>query len=461
MVFGPYQMVLDFAFAAMLLFLAKLVRSRIRFVQRLYIPSAVIAGLLGLFFGPQFLDIIPFSGQIATYPFLLIVFLFSSLFIGNKAGTSVKKIFSDVGDTFAINLAVQVLFFGVFVLVAPFILAALFPGLHPWFALLVPTGFIGGHGYAAAIGGALIGGGWEDALTIGQTFATIGLLTGVIGGVILINFAVRKGATRFVKSMTDVSDDIRTGLVAEESRESMGSSTVNPMSIDPLGWHLVPILIAFAGGYYATNFLNSILPISAPMMSVAMICGVIMNLVLRLLRLNNYVDKKIVTRIGSTSTDFLVTFGVSAISITVVVEFALPIIFMSILAVLFTLLWLAFISRRLFRKFWFERGIFIYGYTNGVVATGVTLLRVVDPEFRSKTLEDYGTAYALIGIIEVVLISLLPILIMQGLGFATGGILTAIGAVILIICAKVYGINRNKANKPTEAELEVMNSSKS
>lgn len=460
MAFGPFEMVIDFAFAGLLLFVAKLIRSRVKLIQGFYIPSAVIAGFLGLVLSPQLLGFIPFSDQISSYPFLLIVFLFASLFIGDSdsQGAGIKKIFKTVGDTFAVNLAVQLFFFGAVLLVGAFLLTVFFPDLHPWFAILTPAGFLGGHGWAAAIGGAFVDSGWEEAITLGQTFATIGLLSGLIVGIICINYAIKKGATRFVSTTTHVDDDTRMGFVRAENREAMGYNTINPMSLDPLSWHILLILMAFAGGYFATNFLNSILPFSLPMMSMAMIFGVLTQVVLKLLKLNQYVDKNVITRIGSSSTDFLVTFGIASIRISVVVEFAAPIVLMSVFGLLFCLFYLFVVSRRFFRNFWFERGIFIFGYSTGVVATGVTLLRVIDPEFRSKTLEDYGTAYVLIGIIEIAIISLLPIFVMQGFGFVTGAILLLSALILLGICAKIYGLNRDKVNVPNATEQEVINS---
>jgi len=38
---------------------------------------------------------------------------------------------------------------------------------------MMPAGFVGGHGTAAAIGGTLVDYGWNEALTIGNTFATL------------------------------------------------------------------------------------------------------------------------------------------------------------------------------------------------------------------------------------------------------------------------------------------------
>ena len=60
------------------------------------------------------------------------------------------------------------------------ILQPLFEGIQEAFGLMLPAGFVGGHGTAAAIGNVLEEVGWIEATSIGQTFATIGLLSGVI-----------------------------------------------------------------------------------------------------------------------------------------------------------------------------------------------------------------------------------------------------------------------------------------
>lgn len=55
-------------------------------------------------------------------------------------------------------------------------------------------------------------------------------------GIICINYATRKGATRLVKSAKALPEDCRTGIVPAEKRISMGEETINPMSMDPLAW---------------------------------------------------------------------------------------------------------------------------------------------------------------------------------------------------------------------------------
>ena len=103
------------------------------------------------------------------------------------------------------------------------------------------------------------------------------------------------------------------------------------------------------------------------------------------------------------------------------------------IGIIFVVLYLCIVSRKLFKNFWFERGIFIFGWSTGVIAVGVTLLRIVDPEFKSKTLEDYGMAYVLMSFVEIGLIALLPSLIVNGLGFIAGFVCLIIFIALLFI----------------------------
>ncbi|MCK8825354.1 sodium/glutamate symporter [Fuchsiella alkaliacetigena] len=455
--FGPYDMLMDFALMSLLLFIAQYLRAKVKIIQRLYFPSSLIAGFLGLFLSDQFLGVLPFSENIASYAYLLVVVLFASLFIGRKQKAKFKQVVDKVGDTFTLNLAAELGGFGTALLFGGFIISRFFPGVPEAFPILQPAGFVGGHGYAAAIGGTLEDvAGWSEALTIGQTFATIGILVGIFGGLALINYATRAKATKFITTMAELPDSMRTGLVSAEDQQSMGKSTVNPMSIDPLGWHLLLVLIATAGGYYAYEAWASLgFGFNLPMMCLSMLAGVVLQFALNIFKLQEYVDRDVIVRIGSTATDYLVGFGVAGINVAIVAEYITPIIIMTIIGLLWGVFFLFICSRKLFQNFWFERGIFVYGWTTGIVAMGITLLRVVDPEFRSGTLEDYGMAYVFISIIELSLISVLPVYVAQGNVLLAGLVLILIAIGLLVITALKYGWKSDSmdALRPGEAEV--------
>lgn len=100
MTFSTLNLLYDVAWMSGLLLIAKVIRGKVRFIQNLYIPAALIVGFIGLFGGNQFLNIISFSFEISNYSSILITFVFGSMFIGNKTKVSFKNMISSVGDFF-------------------------------------------------------------------------------------------------------------------------------------------------------------------------------------------------------------------------------------------------------------------------------------------------------------------------------------------------------------------------
>ena len=448
----------DFAFMSLLLVIAQFLRSKVKFLQMFYIPASVLAGIIGLLLGPQFLGIIPWSGKIGSYAYMLVCVLFGGLFLGKKEKTSVKKIFTQVGDSFCVNMGAEFFCFGIALLVGGLLVSALFPDVFPQIALLMPSGYCGGHGYASTIGTALNNLlSREDGVVIGQTFATLGLLTGLFVGIACINFATRKGATRLVDKAEALPEDCRTGIVPLEKQISIGKETINPMSMDPLAWHLALTLIATLAGYKFYDFYKQFLPnIELPVMCLTMIFGVIIQTIINHTSFRDSVDEHVEGRIGSMVTDYLVGFGVASISITVVMEFIGPIVVLCLLGTLTSLTLVFLIGRKLFHNFWFERSIFVFGWTTGVVAIGVTLLRIVDPEAKSGTLNDYGYAYTLQSVIEVFIVALTPIFAVS-IGVIPVGIAeTLIALALFLFSAKAFGIHNEKMNELRQGEASVI-----
>lgn len=450
---GAVNILYDFCIMSALLFVAKIIRSKVPVIQNLYIPVSLLAGFLGMLLGKHFLNVLPFSSEIGNYSSILIAVLFASLFLGNKSKTSFKKMMSGVGDTFLINGAAEIAQYGVFILIGLLVLKPLFPDLHDGFGVMLPAGFIGGHGTAAAIGSIFDQAGWSEATSIGQTIATVGLLLGILGGVILINIGTRKGYTRIIKKASALPKDLKTGLIDEENRDSMGDITVSPISIDPITWHLSLILVAVGAAYLANMGLQKVLPqISFPTYGIALIFSVLLQFVLRLLKLDNYVDKRVITRIGSTATDYLVAFGVASINISVVVKYWLPILILCVLGLVYVVLFLFLISKRFFHNYWFERGMYIFGMATGVLSTGVILLRILDPEFKSGVLEDFGIAWIFLSVVDLIVVSISPVLILQGYGIIAGVGLLLVAIISILISGKIYGLQKGNGTELRKGE---------
>lgn len=430
----------DFATAAVLLFAAKVLRCKLRFIQRAYIPAALIAGFLGLFLGPQFLNVLPFSGEIGNYPSILIAVLFGSMFVGTRGKVSVKSVLKGAGDTMLVNGASEMMQFAVFILIGVTVLPMAFSGINDAFGLMLPSGFVGGHGTAAAIGGVLADAGWPDASTIGQTFATVGLLGGILFGVVLINVGVRRGWTSVIKGVGYLPEEMLTGLVPEGKAAPLGKSTTNGVSIDSLTWHVCLVLVSVGMAYLVNEGLKVALPgVSFPTYGLALLCGIVVQFLLKIVKLDSNVDKDVITHIGSSATDFLVVFGIASIKVSVVVQYWVPIIALSVFGFLFVTVWLLLISRRFFRNYWFEHGIYIFGMSTGVLATGVILLRITDPEFRTGVLEDFGLAWIVLSVMDALLVAFAPVFVVAGQGVGFSLALIAVSVAALVACKLMFG----------------------
>ena len=77
--FTPWTLFVDIGIVSALLLIGKLMRVRIKLVQKLFIPPSLLAGFIGLILGPYGFDILPLSNQTGTYAGILIAFIFGAL----------------------------------------------------------------------------------------------------------------------------------------------------------------------------------------------------------------------------------------------------------------------------------------------------------------------------------------------------------------------------------------------
>jgi len=414
--FDVYSVLLDLAFASGFILLGQLLRSKVKFFQRFFIPASLIAGFLGLALGPRGIGWVPFSSQFGSYSGMLIVLVFVS--IGLRGFEISKKGFKGdverIGSYLCFKEAAYGLQYAIPVLLGFFVLSRLQTGLNPGFGMLLGAGFVGGHGTAAAIGKTFASYGWADATDLGMTSATIGILTGVFGGIALIKWASRKGMTSYIKDFAQLPEELRTGLIPEEKREILGKETVSSISLDPLGWHLALLLLPAGLGRILAKFVASQYHLNIPTFSMAFLVALVFYFLLRGVGAYKYVDRHVVGRLGSCFTDYLVFFGVSSIKLPVVLEYWVPfslLMIIGIAIVFFTYLWMA---PRMMKDNWVERGIFCFGYLTGVYAIGFALLRIADPDMKSKTLDDTAILGPINTWTDVLNISFGPILLATG-----------------------------------------------
>lgn len=78
------KLLMDFMILNIFLGLGWLIRQKVKVLQKIFLPSSVIGGILLLISGPQVLGIVPISDMIGKYPWFLIVIILTCLVFGSK-----------------------------------------------------------------------------------------------------------------------------------------------------------------------------------------------------------------------------------------------------------------------------------------------------------------------------------------------------------------------------------------
>ncbi|MCR2785646.1 MULTISPECIES: sodium/glutamate symporter [unclassified Microbacterium] len=412
--YTPYTFLTDLGWISILLLVGKLVRAFVPFAQRLMLPSAMTAGILGVIFGPGWLDLIPFSDQLGTYSAILIAVVFAAMPYSESFG----KVSKGARTMWAYSTAMYVLQWGLALLFS-FTVLALFFNLPDAFGLMLPAGWAGGFGTAAAIGGSLEHAGFEGATSLGFTSATMGVFVCIIGGLAIARWGATTGKTTESLRPDELPSEMKTGLISLiGKRPSIGTATSSPSSLDSLALHFAVIALTTFLGYVLVTGINAVFPmVSIPLFGAAFAVGLVGRLIVQRTRAKRYIDSQTVGSLSGSATDLLVAFGIASIVPAIVLDYALPLGILLAFGLVYCILIFRFLTPKMFGQAWFERGLFSWGWSTASVATGLALLKIVDPRGKSRTIEDYSLAYVGFAPIEIAMAIVAPVLVTTGFGW--------------------------------------------
>ena len=428
--FTPWTLFVDIGIISLLLLIGKLMRVKIKWIQKLFIPPSLLAGFIGLASGPHGFDILPISEQTGTYAGILIAFIFGALPLtsqktkGNQQEIGAMWVYSQTG------LLLQWAFGG---LLGLLVLNKIWP-LSPGFGITMPSGYCGGHGTAAAIGQAFGQLGHDEILTLAMTAATFGIVGSVILGLIFVKWGAKKKHTTYLADYKDLPSELRTGLLPQEKRESMGESTCSSISIDSLTFNLAIICAIALGGYGISKLAAHFMPgFELPVFSCAFVFGILFKKLLDRTRASESICPQTVGHISGSMTDYLVAFGIASIKVSVVIEYIVPLAILLLSGLAVTLIYVFIMARKLMKECWFEKALFTWGWFTGTMAMGIALLRVVDPKMKSRCLDSYALAYLFIAPVEISLITFAPVAFVNGYGLLFSSICLVAGLGVLSV----------------------------
>lgn len=370
----------------------------------MFLPSCVIGGLCGLAI-IQTAQLIhhPLPGtwtaEWSALPGFLINIVFACLFLGVVI-PGLKTVWKRSASQLAYG---QIVAWGQYVVgigMVAFLLGPIFK-LPALFAGILPVGFEGGHGTAAGMGPVFEQLGWAAGKDFALASATCGILSAIIIGIILINWAVRKGYTATHIKPVHLTSIDGVNTIPEAQRPIAGRLTVSSMAIDTLSLHIVIVAAAVGIGYLLKQGLirtESLVPAleqhhllsSFPLFPLCMIGGILIQLLIAKCDKSHIVDEGIMKRIQNTALDFLVVAAIATIKLQIVLSGIVPMLILVVCGIGWNIFCITILARRILPDAWFERSIAEMGQSMGVTATGLLLLRVADPEYRTPAAEAFG-----------------------------------------------------------------------
>jgi glutamate:Na+ symporter, ESS family len=380
-----FDVLLAFAALSLLLLLATALRQRVPLLQRLGLPEALIAGLLGLAIGP-FSPLQLFPERVyavwSQTPGVLITVVFATLFLGQTL-PSPRQLWQRAASQTAFGM---VLGFGQYLVGGLALLLVLQPllGTNPLMACLIEVGFEGGHGTAAGMGPSFAELGLPAGEALGLAMATVGVLAAVLLGSTLVVIGRRR---RWLLNGKPAA------LALGETPGQRPALPAGPSpTIDALTVNLALIGGAVGLGVLLKEGLVASWPLlkALPLFPLAMVGGLVVQVLLQRAGRPQLASAPLQHSLGALAMDVLITAAMASLNLPLLEQAWLPFTMLAVIGLAWNVAVFWWLAPRLFGDSWFERGLADFGQATGVTATGLLLLRMADPYGRSSALEAFS-----------------------------------------------------------------------
>ncbi len=398
--FSVWSFILQIAILFALILIGNVLRRKISFFKKSLIPTAVFAGFLGL--GLKYLlealKINIISNQtmeMLTYHALALGFI--SLTLKNTATNDSKKERAMAWSSGLILVGGYIIQAIVGVSLTIFLAATFSKGLFPASGLLLPLGYGQGPGQAFNFGMTYESYGFAGGADFGLSIAAIGFLFACVGGVIYLNFLVRRG------KVVAPSGERRI-LTTVEEIDSPNEIPVSE-SVDKITVQLAFVFFAYLLTYFFMGSIHwlvntgklgefgtkTLLPLvfgfnylfgTIFAVLIKKTCGYLKN---KKIMTRDYSNNFLLNRLSGFWFDIMIVAGVCAIEIEALNSLWLPLAIICTVGGFATFFYLHFVCKKIFPDFAMQHTITMYGMLTGTTSTGMILLRELDPDFKSPS----------------------------------------------------------------------------
>lgn len=441
-----------FGLASIALCLGTFLRAKVGFFRNMLVPASVIAGLIGFVvmnLVPTFGLDLGTSGEMYTD---IVNHLFTISFIsisltgsGSDQNSSAKEMFKG-----ALGMGtIWCFLYSLTPLMGMIVLMLIGKGfdMDVIYGTMIQFGFAQGPGQAASYGALYESYGWENAAMVGVTFASIGFIVAFALGIPMAKRGIAKG---IAKNCGEIKEKILRGYYkADEQVKVMNKDTTCNSNIETLTFHFALIGLCYIGALGVAKVFT-LLPgflgtsMSGLMFMNGMIAAYIVKFLMKKLKIDFLQDDVLQSKITGWTADYLVVCAFMAVSVNLIKQWLIPIIIIAVIGTAITYFACVYFGKRIGGDNSFERVLGLYGTSTGTVPSGIALIRIVDPEFKTNTAVE-------LGLMNIIMFLSTPVYIIL-LGYAAGAMSQTIVMAALAGCSILYLVILKLSkcwNKPT------------
>ena len=390
-----WNWLIQFCILATALLVGNVLRTKIPFLNKSLLPSALLGGLLLLVFKafPSCKGLInkPVM-EIITYHTLGLGFVALALKNNKIESKSTPMKVIETGALTASTYVIQ----GIVGLIVSILFFYLGGKLFYAAGLLLPMGYGQGPGQALNFGKIFTG--WADKQGIlfpgadfGLSIAATGFIVGSVVGVIYMNILRRKGALSRKKLAEAQVNKL-------EDYESKGEIP-DAESIDKLSVQICMVLFVYFLVFLFTNWIqgmdlgnfgtNTLKPM---LWGFNFLIGTLFSILFKWilsrfkkakLMSREYINNYMLNRISGFCFDVMIVAGTAAISFDNFGTFVLPFVIICTLGAAATFIYVLVISKHLYPNYKYEGFFSMFGMLTGTASNGMILLREIDPKFET------------------------------------------------------------------------------
>ncbi len=390
-----WNWLVQFCILATALLIGNVLRTKIPFLRKSLIPSALIGGLLLLIFKaiPGCKDLInkPVM-EVITYHALGLGFVALALKNNKIESKSTPMKVIETGALTASTYVIQ----GIVGLIVSILFFYLGGKLFYAAGLLLPMGYGQGPGQALNFGKIFTS--WADQQGIpfsgadfGLSIAATGFIVGSVVGVIYMNILRRKG----VLSRKKLAEAQVNKLEDYEGKGEIPDAE----SIDKLSVQICMVLFVYFLVFLFTNWIqgmdlgnfgtNTLKPM---LWGFNFLTGTLFGILFKWLlgrfkkaklMSREYINNYMLNRISGFCFDVMIVAGTAAISLENFGSFILPFIIICTLGAVVTFIYVLIISKHLYPNYKYEGFFSMFGMLTGTASNGMILLREIDPKFET------------------------------------------------------------------------------